>query len=224
MTFNPTVDQIYSLWHAPKKNIAANWPLIFNALQKWGVHYDSGIIAAISTIRVETASFLPIKEMGGDAYLLYNYDVSSKNVANQIRARRMGNTKIGDGILFCGKGFVQLTWKANYMAATRALQPYFPGIDLVKNPNDAMIPEVAAHTMAHYIRTRGVDVWAEKAIKAGPPPCRRCYPDSKREIIKDLCCECGWKKVRRLVNGGLRHYKEFRECAIKLEALLRKSA
>lgn len=88
----------------------------------------------------ETAATMrPIKEYGNNAYFKLMYDVEGRRPGV---ARSMGNTNPGDGALYCGRGYVQLTWKNNYARAGKLL-----GIDLVGNPNLAMKPDVAARIM-----------------------------------------------------------------------------
>ncbi len=67
------------------------------------------------------------------------YDpVLADSEEHRSRARRMGNTRQGDGYRYRGRGYVQLTWKNNYAKAGRLL-----GLDLVAVPDLAMEPAVA---------------------------------------------------------------------------------
>ncbi len=62
-----------------------------------------------------------------------------RNSAAQRRYQgKYGNTNAGDGKLFRGRGYVQLTFKANYRRFGKALD-----IDLVKEPEKAAEPETA---------------------------------------------------------------------------------
>lgn len=81
----------------------------------------------------------PVKEYGGTAYYTKLYDVAGQN---PTRARSMGNTSPGDGAKYCGRGYVQLTWKTNYDRAGKDI-----GVDLVGNPDLAMVPANAARIM-----------------------------------------------------------------------------
>jgi predicted chitinase len=54
----------------------------------------------------------------------------------------MGNTTPGDGPRYCGRGYVQLTWKANYKKLGDLV-----GFPLVGNPDLAMRPDIAAEIM-----------------------------------------------------------------------------
>ena len=55
------------------------------------------------------------------------------------KAKTLGNTKVGDGARFKGRGFIQITGRYNYGIAGKAI-----GMDLIKNPELAEKPEVAA--------------------------------------------------------------------------------
>ena len=86
----------------------------------------------------------PIQEYGGRSWYRKNYDVQGRDPA---RARRMGNTAPGDGEKYCGRGYVQLTWKTNYQAMSAVT-----GRDLVAQPELAMEPPVACKVMFHGMR------------------------------------------------------------------------
>jgi putative chitinase len=106
----------------------AGWPLAFTAY-------------ALATAYHETAHTMqPIKEYGGSKYYTRMYDVTGSRPS---LARANGNTTPGDGPKYCGRGYVQLTWKANYLKAERKC-----GITgLVDNPELAMVPVNAAKIM-----------------------------------------------------------------------------
>lgn len=94
----------------------------------------------LATAWHETAATMqPVKEHGGEAYYTRLYDVAGDRPKVCIQ---YGNTCAGDGPKFCGRGYVQLTWKSNYEKAGKVL-----GIDLVAEPDQAMKPEHAAIIM-----------------------------------------------------------------------------
>lgn len=94
----------------------------------------------LATATVETAGTMqPIKEYGGNAYFTRRYDVAGDN---PTRARQMGNVRPGDGAKYCGRGYVQLTWQANYEKAAQKL-----GEPLLSDPDLAMRPAIAARIM-----------------------------------------------------------------------------
>lgn len=97
---------------------------------------------ALATAYHETASTMqPIREFGGPTYFTRMYDVTG---ARPQKAVAMGNTCAGDGPKYCGRGYVQLTWKNNYKKAGDKC-----GVDLVANPDKAMNSIIAAKIMRY---------------------------------------------------------------------------
>lgn len=86
----------------------------------------------------------PIDELGGHAYFMDLYDVSG---SYPDRARANGNVNVGDGALFHGRGFPQLTWRNNYRKmATILTKPKF-GVDIEQRPDDAKRLDIAIAIM-----------------------------------------------------------------------------
>ena len=95
---------------------------------------------ALATAFHETAHTMqPISEFGGPKYLTRMYDCTGDRPA---MAQRMGNIDPGDGCKYCGRGYVQLTWRSNYAKAGGLI-----GENLITNPEKAMRPDVAAKIM-----------------------------------------------------------------------------
>ena len=61
----------------------------------------------------------------------------------------LGNTQPGDGARYKGRGFIQITGRANYTAAGKAL-----GVDLVNHPELAERPDIATKVSIQYWNTR----------------------------------------------------------------------
>jgi hypothetical protein len=124
----PIVSQMFP--GTPAANIQANLSIVLQALDNAGLADKDMVLTALGTIRAETASFLPISEgqshfntaPGGKPFGLYD-PVSQK-------ATNLGNTQVGDGPKFKGRGFVQLTGRDNYTRFGPAV-----GADLVNNPD-----------------------------------------------------------------------------------------
>ncbi|RWR28720.1 hypothetical protein D2T29_15935 [Sinirhodobacter populi] len=70
------------------------------------------------------------------------YIRNPEGLANLVYGGRMGNTQPGDGWRFRGRGYVQLTGRANYQKATDRL-----GVDLIADPDGALRQPVAARIM-----------------------------------------------------------------------------
>ncbi|HET6670709.1 MAG TPA: glycoside hydrolase family 19 protein [Pyrinomonadaceae bacterium] len=87
----------------------------------------------LATFKWETAHTMkPIDERGGNKYFNSRYGPQTKV------GKMLGNTKAGDGALFHGRGYVQLTGRRNYAKAKD-----LTGVDLIADPDRAKDPEVA---------------------------------------------------------------------------------
>lgn len=97
----------------------------------------------LATAYHETAhSMQPVEERGGDAYFFRMYDKDGARPALAIK--QLGNTQPGDGVRFRGRGYPQLTGRANYARADREL-----GMNgsLLAVPSQALKADVAAKIM-----------------------------------------------------------------------------
>lgn len=95
--------------------------------------------------RHESADFSRMKEIGGKSYFAKLYDPK----ASPKTAKILGNTKVGDGIRYHGRGFIQITGRDNYRMAGEAL-----GLPLEQKPELAATPAVAAKIAVWYWQTR----------------------------------------------------------------------
>jgi putative chitinase len=91
----------------------------------------------------ETGAFTKLIEIGSERQITRNYDIRH----NPELARSLGNTRPGDGWKYRGRGFIQLTGKANYTAASKSL---FGDDRLVNNPELASDPIIAANIALWY--------------------------------------------------------------------------
>jgi len=154
---------------APLDNIKNNLPIVLQELKNWGLTAPSMVLAAIATIRVETGRFEPISEYisrfntspGGQPFDLYDF------------RKNLGNGAIGDGARYKGRGFVQLTGKANYERFGQII-----GIDhLVDQPDTANEPRTAAKLLAAFLKAKEI-------------------------VIKQALADGDFATARRAVNGG----------------------
>lgn len=99
----------------------------------------------LATAKLETAdTFNPIKEYGGTKYFQGMYDpVLGKNEKRKKMAKENGN-RSGDGVIYIGRGFVQLTWRNNYIKMKAKF-----GIDLENFPDKALDHELAIKIMIY---------------------------------------------------------------------------
>ncbi|MEM7546653.1 MAG: hypothetical protein AAF367_14055 [Pseudomonadota bacterium] len=81
---------------------------------------DRWLAYVIATAHHEVdRKMMPIKEYGGSKYFFRKYDIEGDNPR---LARELGNIAKGDGVRFHGRGFVQLTGRANYAAWEKRLK------------------------------------------------------------------------------------------------------
>lgn len=81
----------------------------------------------------------PIKELGGIAYFKKMYDISGNRPSV---AKALGNIHRGDGAVYFGRGYVQLTGRTNYERAGKYI-----GVDLLVHPELALVTENSAKIM-----------------------------------------------------------------------------
>ncbi len=123
--------------------VARNWPRIARALRHAGMRSRAAKIAAAATVRVEVGSgFEPINEFGDEDYFTRMYEGRED----------LGNTEPGDGARYHGRGYIQLTGRANYRTYGDLL-----GLPLEDEPSLALQPSVAARVLVEYFAQRGVD-------------------------------------------------------------------
>jgi predicted chitinase len=134
---------------APEHNMSANWPLIETALSSLGISSRLSLIAALGTIRVECPSFAPSAEK-------YNGD-PTVYFARYDGRKDLGNNEPGDGYRFRGRGYIQITGRANYHKYSRAA-----GVDLVNNPDAALDPHVSANIFANFFHDQHIVEAAEQ--------------------------------------------------------------
>lgn len=96
----------------------------------------SHVAYALATAYHETAHTMqPIREYGGPRYFFRMYDPKGERPA----LAKANGQRAGDGVRYYGRGYVQLTWRANYQRAGQKLN-----VDLEGNPDLALRPDIAA--------------------------------------------------------------------------------
>jgi hypothetical protein len=188
LAFDPTADQIAAACPgADPSSIAGNWPLVRDALVAAGWGDAATFMAAVGNIYVETSSFRPIREYGDVAYFTANYE-NNASVAGQL-----GNSQPGDGARYCGRGYIQITGRANYRTYGRIL-----GVPLEDQPDLALDAGVAAKVLAAYFVGRSIPQKAQAALASANQD---------------------WTPVRYAVNAGLLGYDRFFSAVQSLKRL-----
>lgn len=173
-----TVDAVSQMFYdAPRSNIVKYLPLVLNALDKLDLGDRNMVLIALSTIRAESASFAPISEFQSR----YN-TTPGKHAFNRYDFRAdLGNGALGDGAKYKGRGFIQLTGKANYRKYSQRLGL---GTSLVDNPDLANDPKIAADLLAYFLK-------------------------DKENVIRQDLAKSDLRAARRRVNGGTHGIQQF---------------
>ena len=169
-----TAAHISQITGAPRGNVEDCWPALVAALDEQGIRSDMVEVAMAATVAVETGIFRPLRERLADKRH------QLKLYTTQMRYWPSG---------YYGRGYIQLTWEANYRAMGLALN-----LDLLGHPELACRPDVAARILAYYFRHEGV---------------------AKAADVRD------WARTRRLVNGGLTGWEDYKRYVAGLLGVLR---
>jgi peptidoglycan L-alanyl-D-glutamate endopeptidase CwlK len=163
----------------PVANIKQFLPFVLTALSNAGLVDKQMVLMALATIRAETASFRPISE----GISRFNTSPGSHpfNRYDNRGAGDLGNQGAPDGERFKGRGFVQLTGRANYREHGAAIGL---GNQLIENPELANQPDIAAKLLASFIK-------------------------NKEQPIRQALSVNNLAAARKLVNGGSHGLEEF---------------
>jgi peptidoglycan L-alanyl-D-glutamate endopeptidase CwlK len=159
-------------------NVEHYLPLITGELRKRGLIDARMVAMALGTIRAETADFSSVDE-GISVFNSSHQDAAHAFDLYDNRLQDLGNKGHPDGRTYRGRGFVQLTGRANYSTYGVKI-----GVDLVNNPGRAIEPELAAQLLA-------------------------CYLAENAGTIRSALNAQDFKAARKAVNGGLHGFDEF---------------
>jgi putative chitinase len=158
-------------------NISNNLPPVLDALHTRTLTTVQIVLAALATIRAETAGFVPICE----GISRYNTSPNGSPFDLYDNRKDLGNQGAGDGARFKGRGYVQLTGRANYARFGPEV-----GVDLIADPERANDKVTAAQILSAFVKAK------EAALNAAL-------------VRNDL------EAARKLVNGGTYGLDQFKE-------------
>lgn len=124
-------------------NVKKNYASALNPAMAAGSITTSPRVAAfLAQILHESGSFQFLRELAsGTAY---------------EGRKDLGNTQPGDGVRYKGRGFIQLTGRANFRSAGSDL-----GLDLENNPDLAEQPDIAAQLAVWFWNKKNLNVRAD---------------------------------------------------------------
>jgi putative chitinase len=166
-----TVNQVSKMCpSAPIGNLKEYLPMVLAALKERALGDRAMILMAVGTIRAETGAFEPLSEFKSR----FNSSPNGHPFDLYDNRKDLGNRGAPDGSAFKGRGFVQLTGRANYQKFSVALGL---GNGLIDNPELANDAKVAADLLALFLKDR-------------------------EDRIRDALTDDDLARARKLVNGG----------------------
>lgn len=124
-------------------------PVLNTAMVRYQIVGLKRIAAFIAQIGHESGQLRYVKEIWGPTAAQARYE----------GRKDLGNTVVGDGSKYRGRGLIQITGRANYMACGEAL-----GLDLIKQPQLLENPQHACMSAAWFWATNGLNTLAD-AVK-----------------------------------------------------------
>ena len=121
-------------------------PLLNTAMVRYQIIGQKRIAAFIAQIGHESGQLKYVKEIWGPTAAQAKYE----------GRKDLGNTVVGDGSKYRGRGLIQITGRANYMACGEGL-----GLDLIKQPELLEKPQHACMSAAWFWATRGLNTLAD---------------------------------------------------------------
>ncbi len=128
---------------ALEENIESNLPVVMQALEAASLTAAPVVLAALATIRAETAGFVPLEEFVSS----FNTSPNGKPFDLYDNRRDLGNRGPTDGADYRGRGFIQLTGRDNYLHFGKLV-----GVPaLADTPGLANDPATAAALLAAFV-------------------------------------------------------------------------
>jgi peptidoglycan L-alanyl-D-glutamate endopeptidase CwlK len=165
------------------ENVESNLPFVVKGLVAGRLRDKNMFLMALATIRAETATFLPV----GEGVSRFNTTPQGRPFDRYDTRGDLGNQGPPDGERYKGRGYIQLTGRANYADLGRRLGI---GDQLVADPEKANDPDIAGRILAEFLKR------AEAGIRAAL---------DKKDLVT----------ARKLVNGGSHGLNPFRTAYLR---------
>jgi predicted chitinase len=160
-----TADQLRAIMPAtPAAKREAVLPFLQAAMTEFAIESPARLAAFLAQLAHESGQFRFMEEIWGPTAAQRRYEPVSTLATN------LGNTEVGDGKRFKGRGPIQITGRANYRRFGDLL-----GTDLVANPARAALPELAFRIAGLFWSKKGLNELADRAT-----------PDAFREITRRI--------------------------------------
>ena len=121
-------------------------PVLNTAMNRYQIIGTKRVAAFIAQIGHESGQLKHVKEIWGPTAAQAKYE----------GRKDLGNTVAGDGSKYRGRGLIQITGRANYMACGEAL-----GLDLINQPELLEKPQHACMSAAWFWASRGLNTLSD---------------------------------------------------------------
>lgn len=121
-------------------------PVLNTAMNRYQIIGTRRVAAFIAQIGHESGQLKYVKEIWGPTPAQAKYE----------GRKDLGNTVAGDGSKYRGRGLIQVTGRANYMACGEVL-----GLDLIKLPELLERPQYACMSAAWFWASKGLNTLAD---------------------------------------------------------------
>lgn len=142
-----TEQQLLQILPNAGRNAGVFVPALNTAMNRYGIVGTSRASAFIAQVGHESGQLQWVREIWGPTAQQAGYEGRAD----------LGNTVKGDGFRYRGRGLIQITGRANYVACGEAL-----GLDLVNQPVLLEQPQYAAMSAAWFWSTRGLNTLADQ--------------------------------------------------------------
>jgi len=153
--------------HVPGVKRPTYFPFLQAAMTEFEIDQPAREAAFIAQLAHESGELRFMEEIWGPTAAQRRYEPPS------TLATKLGNTEMGDGKRFKGRGPIQITGRANYKRFGDLL-----GLDLAADPPRAAVPDVA-------FRIAGL-FWSKKGLNE----------------LADLATAESFREITRRINGG----------------------
>lgn len=147
-----TPDQLRRAADCTQARATAWAPLLTAAAERWGIDTPLRLAGWVSQVAHESGRLVYVSELWGPTPAQARYEGRAD----------LCNTQPGDGSRYRGRGLIQVTGRANYRRAAKAL-----GIDCETRPELLALPENAAASAAWFWASHGLNVLADVRDVAG---------------------------------------------------------
>jgi len=122
-------------------------PVLNTAMQRYQIVGSKRVAAFIAQIGHESGQLRYVREIWGPTPAQTKYEGRAD----------LGNTQSGDGSKYRGRGLIQITGRANYVACGEAL-----GLDLISFPELLELPQHATMSAAWFWKQNGLNDLADR--------------------------------------------------------------